>query len=237
MKMNQRGILRINRTLWFLKMTHAWRKQVQTLLKISTSFKLPFSATLLSLFSAALACFFQHVINQTPPFAIFDSSLLSCWVIGLFHWLKWRTSQVNKCLNVAVLHPPIVFSCVCDQSSHSLGSPNWKASKESTCVSFRRCRIPSTVLLLSLYWLTGLCQTLSSLSGRPSSLVSTQGAQGTLTKLSQATSLSSLCQGNSLPSPSVAMVIGDATRYAELGIWDKYVWRQKSWVETCTITV
>jgi len=109
MKLNQRGTLRINRTLRFLKMTHAWRKQIQTLFKTCINSKLPFSAMLLVLFSAGVACFFQRIIYQMPSFTSLDTSLLTCWVIGLFHWLKWRTSQVNKSLNVAVLHSVIFY--------------------------------------------------------------------------------------------------------------------------------
>lgn len=66
--------------------------------------EVPISATLLALLSAGVACFFQHIIYQMPSFTIPDTSLLTCWVIGLFHWLKWRTRQVNKCLRAAVIN-------------------------------------------------------------------------------------------------------------------------------------
>lgn len=189
MKMNQRGTLRINRTLWFLKMIHAWRKQTQPLLKTSTNSKLPFSGTLLALLSTALACFFPHIFYQMTSLTILDSSLLTCWVIVLFHWVKWRTSQVNKCRNAAVLHS-LIFLLTFVINLLSPGYPNLKASRESSHVSSRKCRTQGRVLLLSLYWLTGLSQTLASLSRKPTSLVSTQGAQGTSTKLSQTMSLS-----------------------------------------------
>lgn len=183
MKMNQRGMLRINSTLQFLKMTHVWRKEMQ-IFKTSTSFKIPFSATLLALFSTGVASFFQHIICPLPSFVVLDTSLCPCWIIGLFHWLKWRTSQVSKYLNMAMLCWEIFFFlCICDQSSHCLGSLSSEASKGSTCVSCRRCRIWSKALLFSFYCLTDLSQALASLSGKSMSLISTQETQDISIKL------------------------------------------------------
>lgn len=102
-----------------------------------------------------------------------DTSLCPCWVIDLFHWLKWKTSQVSKYLNMAMLQSEIFFLCIYDQSSHCLGSLSPKASKESTDVSCRRCRIWSRTLLFSFYWLSGLSQALATSSGKSVSLITT----------------------------------------------------------------
>lgn len=143
-----------------------------------------FSAILLASFSTGVASFFQHIIYQLPLFTVLDTSLCPCWVFSLFHWLKWRTRQVSKYLNMAMLHSEIFFFlCICDQSSHSLGSPSPKASKGSIPVSCRRCRIWSKALLYSFYWLTGLSQALVFLSGKSVSLISTQEEQDISTKL------------------------------------------------------
>lgn len=184
MEMNHRETLRINSTLQFLKMTHVWRKQMQILFKTSTSFKLPFSATLLALFSAEVASFFQHIIYQLPSFTVLDTSLCTCWVIGLFHWLKWRTSQVSKYLNMAMLHSEIFFFSGFVVSLHSLlEAPAQRLPKDQSLSLVGDTASWSRALPFSFYWLTGLSQTLASFSGKSVSLISTQEPQGISAKL------------------------------------------------------
>lgn len=100
-------------------MTHVWRKQMQYCSKPASGLSSPFQPH-------CWPCSPQEWLPSSNTsfisclHLVLDTSLCPCWVIDLFHWLKWRTSQVSKYLNMAMLQSQIFFFCVFMISLHTV---------------------------------------------------------------------------------------------------------------------